>query len=151
MGKKDDQAIARSGDLNTIIGKGSSVEGAMRVENSIRIDGRIKGNVTTTDSLVIGKEGEIDGEIVAKNAIIGGKVKGKISASGKVVLEAKATFQGEIKTARLVIDDGAVFDGQCTMQEDGKMAFQPKLNSNDTKKGFGSFKNDKNSFDDKKK
>lgn len=149
MGKKDDQTIARSGDLNTIIGKGSSVEGAMRVENSIRVDGRIKGNVTTTDSLVIGKEGEIDGEIVAKNAIIGGKVKGKISASGKVVLETKAIFQGEMKTARLVIDDGAVFDGQCTMQEDGKMSFQPKLNLNNQKKGFGGLNSGSGSKDDK--
>lgn len=133
MGKKDDNAIAKSGDLNTIVGKGSSLEGTLKVENSVRVDGRIKGHVATTDSLVIGKEGEIDGEIIAKNAIIGGRVRGKISATGKVVLEAKAFFQGEMKTARLVIDDGAVFDGRCSMQRDGKLPFEPKVNDSPLK------------------
>ena len=133
MGKKDESAIARTGDLNTIVGKGSSLEGTLKVENSIRVDGRIKGHVTTTDSLVIGKEGEIEGEIIAKNAIIGGKVRGKISATGKVVLETKAIFQGEMKTARLVIDDGAVFDGRCSMQRDGKLPFEPKVNGSPLK------------------
>ena len=151
MGKKDDQSIGRSGDLNTIIGKGSTMEGTLRVENSLRVDGRIKGNVTTSDSLVIGKEGEIDGEIIAKNAIIGGKARGKINASGKVVLEAKAFFQGEMKTARLVIDDGAVFDGQCNMQQDGKMPFEPKLNYPNQKQRFGGLSSSSNSKDDKKK
>jgi cytoskeletal protein CcmA (bactofilin family) len=127
LGKKNEDSIARSGDLNTIVGKGSSLEGTLKVENSIRVDGRIKGHVTTTDSLVIGKEGEIEGEIIAKNAIIGGRVRGKISATGKVVLEAKAFFQGEMKTARIVIDDGAVFDGRCSMQKDGKLPFEPKV------------------------
>lgn len=127
MGRKDEDTMAKSGDLNTIVGKGSLLEGTLKVENSIRVDGRIKGDVTTTESLVIGKEGDIDGEIIAKNAIIGGRVRGKISATGKVVLEAKAMFQGEMKTARLVIDDGAVFDGRCSMQKDGKLPFEPKL------------------------
>jgi cytoskeletal protein CcmA (bactofilin family) len=127
LGKKDEQALGRSGELNTIIGKGSSLEGTLKVENSIRVDGKIKGHVTTTDSLVIGKEGDIEGEIIAKNAIIGGRVRGKINATGKIVLEAKAFFQGEMKTSRLVIDDGAVFDGRCSMQKDGKLPFEPKI------------------------
>jgi cytoskeletal protein CcmA (bactofilin family) len=127
LGRKDDATMAKSGDLNTILGKGSSLEGTLKVENSIRVDGRIKGHVTTTESLVIGKEGEIEGEIIVKNAIIGGRVRGKISAVGKVVLETQALFQGEMKTSRLVIDDGAVFDGRCSMQKDGKLPFEPKV------------------------
>lgn len=127
MSKKEDEAIGRSGELNTIIGKGSSLEGTLKVENSIRVDGKIKGHVMTTDSLVIGKEGEIEGEIIAKNAVIGGKVRGKINAAGKTVLEAKAIFLGELKTVRLVIDDGAIFDGRCTMQRDNKGSFEPKF------------------------
>ncbi len=127
MSKKEEDGIARSGDLNTIVGKGSSLEGTLKVENSVRIDGRIKGNLSTTELLVVGKEGEIEGDIIAKNAIIGGRVRGKISATGKVVLESKAVFLGELKTARLVIDDGAIFDGRCSMQRDGKLPFEPKV------------------------
>ena len=117
LGKKEEVTITKSGDLNTLIGKGSKLEGTLVVENSVRIDGIIKGNVSTSDSLVIGKQGEVEGELTAKNAVIGGKVIGKINATGKVILESRAIFHGEMKASRLVIDDGAIFDGQCTMKD----------------------------------
>ncbi len=125
LGKKDEN-FSGSGDLNTLIGKGSVLEGKLNVNSSVRVDGKIKGNVKTGDSLIIGKQGEIEGEIVAKNAVIGGKVTGKINASGKVVLEANAIFKGEMKAARLIIDDGAFFDGQCTMKDDGILTTEVK-------------------------
>ncbi|HHL71102.1 MAG TPA: polymer-forming cytoskeletal protein [Bacteroidetes bacterium] len=115
LGKKDIDDFDRPGDLNTIIGKGTEFDGTLKVQSSIRIDGRVKGKISTTDSLIVGKEGEIDGEVTVKNAIIGGKVKGKIHASGKIVLEAKSYFYGELKTAKLVIDEGAMFEGVCSM------------------------------------
>jgi len=52
--------------------------------------------------------------------VVGGKVSGKINATGKVVLESNAIFKGEMKAARLIIDDGAVFDGQCFMKNSGE-------------------------------
>lgn len=109
----------RSGDLNTIIGKGALIEGTIKVQNSMRLDGKVSGHILTTDSLVVGKEGEITGEVRTKNAIIGGRLNGQIFASGKVVLEARATLAGDIKTAKLTISDGARFDGNVAMSEDG--------------------------------
>ena len=120
LSKRVEQEITKSGTLNTFIGKGSSFEGTLKVEESLRVDGKIKGNVTTSDSLIVGKEGIIEGEIVAKNAVIGGHIKANLSATGKVVLESRATFIGELKTSRLVIDDGAIFDGRCSMQREVK-------------------------------
>jgi len=110
----------KSGDLNTFIGKGSVVEGVVKVQSSLRIDGRLKGQISTTESMVIGQQGEIEGEAKVKNAVVGGKFKGKIFATGKVTLEAKSTFHGELKTSKLVIHEGAVFEGVCSMSEDGK-------------------------------
>lgn len=115
LGKKEMEDFDKGGDLNTIIGKGSIVEGSIKVQSSLRIDGRVKGDITATDSLVIGREGEVEGEIRVKNAIVGGRIKGKVFASGKVVLEAKSSFNGEVKASKLVIDEGAVFDGVCSM------------------------------------
>ena len=127
MALKEHGAESSSTELN-FLGGGTVVEGTIRANNSVRVDGRIKGHVSTTDSLVIGKEGEIDGEIITKNAIIGGRVRAKVNAAGKVVLESNAVFVGELKTSRLVIDDGAVFDGRCSMQKDGKqMTFEGKI------------------------
>lgn len=119
--RKDPNEVDRnSGELNTIIGRGSVIEGTLTVNSSLRVDGKIIGTVQVADSLIVGKDGEIEGEVRVKNAVIGGKVKNKIIASGKVVLEAKSVVHGEVKTARLVIDEGAVFEGKCTMGEDGK-------------------------------
>lgn len=114
LGKKSED-FSNSGNLNTIIGKGSSIDGTLKVNSTLRVDGRVKGNVTTTDSLIIGKDGMINGDVVVRNAIIGGTLKGKLTASGKVILEAKSVFNGELKTTKLVIDEGAVFEGHCSM------------------------------------
>ena len=130
LGKKEMEDFEKSGELNSIIGRGSVIEGNLKVQSSMRVDGRIKGQVQVTDSLVVGKDGEIDGEIRAKNIIVGGRVKGKIFASGKVVLEAKSSFQGELKTSKLVIDDGAVFDGTCSMSDGAKILALPESGEN---------------------
>ena len=125
LGKKEVDEFDRSGDLNTFIGKGTYFEGTVKVQSSIRVDGQIKGRITTSDTLIVGKEGEVDGEVSAKNGIIGGKVRGKIHATGRVMLEAQSLFQGELQTAKLVINEGAFFDGVCSMgQGDGKSAFK---------------------------
>lgn len=120
LGKKEMEDFEKSGDLNTLIGKGSVVEGSVNVQSSMRIDGRLKGKISTTDSIVIGQQGEIEGEAKVKNAVVGGKFKGKIYATGKIVLEAKSTFHGEMKTSKLVIHEGAIFEGVCSMSDDGK-------------------------------
>ncbi|MBN1155184.1 polymer-forming cytoskeletal protein [candidate division KSB1 bacterium] len=120
LGKRSEQEVVKTGNLNTIIGKGSTFEGTMKVEESLRVDGKIKGTVVTTDSIIIGKEGDIEGDVTAKNVVIGGRVKANVNATGKVVLEARAIFIGEMKTTRLVIDEGAVFDGQCSMRKETK-------------------------------
>ena len=135
LGKKDESMISGSGDLNTLIGKGSVLEGKITVSSNVRVDGKIKGDLKTNDSLVIGKQGEIEGEITAKNTVVGGKVVGKINAQGKVVLESNAIFKGEIKAARLVIDDGAVFDGQCTMNNGGNLEPESKKDKQPAKSG----------------
>jgi cytoskeletal protein CcmA (bactofilin family) len=126
LGKKDIVESERSGELNTIIGKGTVIEGLLTVQNSLRIDGRVTGQVHVSDSLVVGKEGEIEGEVKVRNAIIGGRVRNRVLATGKVVLESHATVHGEVKTSKLVIDEGAVFDGNCAMSENGRPLALPE-------------------------
>ena len=104
-------------ELNTIIGKGSYIEGKVNIQNSIRIDGKIKGDITTTGTLTVGPEGEITGNSLVENAVIGGKIKGTLKANSKVILESSSIFVGDLKTQRLTIDEGAVFEGNCQMRE----------------------------------
>ena len=130
LGKKEMNDVNRAGDLNTIIGKGTVVKGSIKVVNSVRIDGKIKGDVTADESVVIGKDGVVEGQVYVKNGIIGGRLDGNISAEGKIVLEANSFFRGEMKTAKLVIDEGAIFEGKCSM------AGEPDKDKNSRPKGL---------------
>ncbi len=115
----------RYGKLNTIVGKGTVVTGDMQIQNSLRVDGKVNGKITVTDTVLVGKEGVVEGEIQAKDILVGGKIRGNVSASGKVLLESNAKVFGDIKASQLVVDEGALFDGQCSMKNEGK----PKENS----------------------
>ncbi len=103
-------------DLN-LIGTGTTVEGKIRTQGSIRIDGKMAGEVYAGENLAIGATGEIEGMVNARNVTVGGKIKGNISAVDKLVLEGKSVVRGDVRAARLVIDEGAVFDGKVSMVE----------------------------------
>jgi cytoskeletal protein CcmA (bactofilin family) len=119
FGNNDMKTSDKSAELNTILGRGSVFDGNIKVEHSLRVDGRLKGDIVTSDTLVIGKDGQVIGNAKVKNLVLGGKFSGTVQASGKVLLESNSTFQGEISTGKLVIDEGAIFEGKCSMQEGG--------------------------------
>ena len=107
------------GAMNTIIGKGTRIEGSMEVAQSLRIDGTFKGQLKATDTLIVGSSGELtDVSVTVKNAIIGGKVKGNITASSKVTLESSSRLEGDLTAKLLVIEEGALFTGNCRSGED---------------------------------
>ena len=102
------------GAMNTIVGKGTRIEGSMEVSQSIRIDGSFKGQLTASDTLIVGATGELTDVVVkVKNAIIGGTVKGNVSASNKVTLENTSRLEGDLSAKLLIIEEGALFSGNC--------------------------------------
>ena len=105
--------------LNTVIGKGSIIEGTLNIANSVRVDGVIKGNLNCAETLILSGEGVIEAEIKVKDAIIGGKVVGNIKADGRVELEANSSVKGDITVKQIVINEGAVFQGNCDMSDAG--------------------------------
>ena len=117
MRGKVNSEFGRGGELNTIVGKGSVVEGDMKIQNSIRVDGKVHGKITATETVVVGREGEVIGEISCKHVMLAGKVQGNVTASGKVILESNASISGDIKASRLVVDEGAYLNGKCCMKD----------------------------------
>jgi cytoskeletal protein CcmA (bactofilin family) len=105
--------------LLTMIGEGTSLEGSIVVPHSIRIDGSLKGKIETSETLTVGENGVIEADIIAKSAIIAGKVVGNLSVEDRVELESQASFIGDLKTRDLVINEGATFHGNCSM-DNGK-------------------------------
>lgn len=126
---KTNTEFGRGGELNSIIGKGTWIQGDMKVQNSVRVDGKIIGNLQASDTVVVGKEGEVEGNIQAKHVLLAGKVKGNIQVPGKVALETKAIVFGDIKASRLVIDEGALFNGKCSMKETEKADEEKSVSS----------------------
>ncbi len=100
-----------------IIGAGTVVEGKIRSQGNVRVDGKLIGEVAASESLAVGVTGEIEGNVTAKNVTIGGKVRGTISATEKIVFEGKSVIRGDIRATRLVIDEGSIFDGRVSMTE----------------------------------
>lgn len=118
--KKSETKIA------TIIGKDSVVEGDFRAAGSVRIDGVIEGNVTVSGNLVVGATGRINGNVEAASAMIGGEINGNVAVTEKTELTSSARVIGDIKTLLIVIDEKAVFQGKCDMnQEEGKARKRP--------------------------
>jgi len=102
------------GAMNTIVGKGTKIEGSMEVSQSIRIDGSFKGSLKATDTLIVGTTGELhEVSVSVKNAIIGGKISGNVVASNKVTLESTSRLDGDLTAKLLVIEEGALFSGNC--------------------------------------
>jgi cytoskeletal protein CcmA (bactofilin family) len=110
------QDMETDGKMNTIIGKDSTFTGTLDVKGPVRVDGKIKGQILCSDTVTIGVGGEVEGEINCKNAAIAGRVQGNILASEKLELQAKAEIIGDLKTRSLVIEQGAVFSGSCSMK-----------------------------------
>ncbi|MBI4546989.1 MAG: polymer-forming cytoskeletal protein [Ignavibacteriae bacterium] len=103
-------------ELN-LISAGTVFEGKLRTPGSVRIEGKIVGEVTATQSVAVGSSGDVEGNVSAKSVTVGGKVKGTVFAQERLELESKAVIRGDIRAAKLVINEGALFDGKCTMSE----------------------------------
>ncbi len=108
--------------IMNVLHKGSTTEGTIQINGTIRIDGKLKGRVETTEKIVIGETGVIDGDLKAKEVNLSGKCKGTITAENLVVLHSSAIFDGDIKCKKLVVEEGVILDGNINMKEKDKNA-----------------------------
>lgn len=102
-------------DEVTNISQGVIIDGKVTSSGSIRIDGRVNGDVVATGTIIVGESGEITGEVAADIINMGGKVSGTLKAKEKITLENKSNLKGDLITKVLVVEAGAIFDGKSTM------------------------------------
>jgi cytoskeletal protein CcmA (bactofilin family) len=107
------------GGLTAFIDQGSEFEGKLSFKDTVRIDGRFRGEISSENTLIVGESGEIEASIHSKNVAISGTVTGDVIASTKVVLHKTARVDGNVETGSLVVEDGAVINGQVTMGKGG--------------------------------
>ncbi|HEU4454829.1 MAG TPA: polymer-forming cytoskeletal protein [Longimicrobium sp.] len=109
-------------DSMSIIGPGMHIVGDIVTDGTVRIEGRIDGTIRAGKAVVVGKEGEVQGEIFTQDAVIGGTVRGSVTAESRLELQATCNIQGQIqaRSQHLQLEEGARFNGQIQMLDGGE-------------------------------
>lgn len=106
----------KDGKLSGFVGAGTVLTGETNFQNMLRVDGHLTGKVASSEgTLIIGSTGQVDADIHVASAIVNGTVNGDITASEKLELGRTAKLVGNVSAPRLVIADGALLEGSCSM------------------------------------
>jgi cytoskeletal protein CcmA (bactofilin family) len=97
------------------IDQGVSLEGTLTVSGTFRIDGHMKGNIISEQTVILGENAKVEGQIEGNRVVIAGRFDGVIFAKGRVEIEPKGVVTGEVHSPCMVIDPGGIFDGRCHM------------------------------------
>ncbi len=130
---KNTSSTFNPNNLN-IINAGTSITGDLMSEGDMRIDGSVKGYVSSKARLVLGATSKVDGDIKAVNLELSGEVNGNIIVTELLVVKDTARINGDIISNKLIIEAGAEFNGKCSMK-DNKNTLK-KINNEDTNKTF---------------
>jgi cytoskeletal protein CcmA (bactofilin family) len=109
----------KSGELNGFLDRGATFKGEMEFEDTMRIDGRFNGRIVSKNELIVGESAHIEGDIHVGRIAISGTVVGKIVADQRVEIHRNGKVFSDIDTPALIIEEGAIFQGNCVMG-DGK-------------------------------
>ena len=102
-------------EINAFLGAGTNYHGKLHFQGAVRIDGNFQGEVVSDGTLVIGQEAMVEGVIKVGQLVLSGNIQGEVEAKNKVVLHKTAHLQGNIRTPVLVVEEGAVLEGQLVM------------------------------------
>lgn len=117
----------RSADRTTVLKEDASFEGKLMFEGTVCVDGKFKGEVFSSGDLAVGSTGIVEGQIEIGAINILGEVRGNIKASRKIVINAPAVVRGDIVAPSLIIEEGAVFEGSCSMGDVKDRTFKSKI------------------------
>ena len=124
--RSDDESTApsatrpRSGDANpaeqhNIIGRSTVIQGTLRSNGNVNVSGTVEGNVEVEGRTMVMPGGVVEGEVASTSAEIAGTVKGRVSVRERLILKATAVIEGDIRTGKLIVEEGATFNGKCEM------------------------------------
>jgi len=115
------QVSAATPNQVNIIAKGTVFEGTLKADSDVSVSGRIIGKLEVSGRAVVAPDGTVEGEIKASNANISGTVLGDLIIAERLLLGSSARVEGTIKTGRLIIEEGATFNGECQMGQPGQI------------------------------
>jgi len=127
--------------VTTLLGKGSEFEGKLSFEGTVRVDGKLAGEIFTDDVLIVGEGAEVNAEVTVGSIVIQGTVRGNITAKRSVEIHSPGRVRGNINTPSLFIEKGVFFDGHCQMDSSGGTSDSPPSPRHGGKKSASSSSN----------
>lgn len=111
-----DKKSSQTDDDNfTFLGKGVEFKGVVNFDGTVRIDGKLEGEIHTTGTLIVGEFAVVKGIISAGTLLTSGKINGTVTATEKIQILKQGVLIGDIRTPAIAIEDGAHFHGMCDM------------------------------------
>ena len=118
--KKNEPIITEQGLIKTVLGEGTSFSGTLVFEKPLQISGEFEGEIFSDGYLFISNTAKVRANIKAETVVVAGEVTGNVTAMKKLEMLETGRIIGNIKTAKLQIADGVVFDGNCEMIQSDK-------------------------------
>lgn len=115
MFNKEKTNVIPGGGSATLVSAGTTLTGDLNSENDLRIDGTIKGNVSSSSKIIIGATGFVEGNITGLQSDIAGRVAGNIDVKELLQLRELCNVEGNISAGKLQVEPTAIFNGKCTM------------------------------------
>ncbi len=115
--KPDRKPSVKRGDLTGFIDEGSEIEGKYTFTGTVMVNGKFQGEISSTDTLIIGEKAVINANIRAGSVVISGEVVGNVTAAERVELKGSARVFGDLEAPVVVVEEGVLFEGRCRMSK----------------------------------
>lgn len=118
--------MAKTENPETIVSAAMRIEGELKSNGNIKIDGSVTGKVQTSQDLIIGPNAQIEADLIATNAVIAGMVKGNVTIKNSLLILETGKLLGNISCMNLGVREGAYFSGACRMAEPKQTELMPE-------------------------
>jgi len=113
----EDPLVAKYGRIRSALGAGTVIQGKLSFDTPVRIDGKLSGEIFSSEALIIGASGNVDAQVEVRALVVSGTVRGKIVAKERIELLAGGKIEGSIVSPSFRMEEGAVFNGKCAMSQ----------------------------------
>ncbi len=113
--KESKKMQAELSNSSNIIGKGTTISGNIESFGNVRVEGKVEGDIKTKSKASFGDSAVVIGNVLAQNADVSGEIKGVIEVQEVLTLRPSAVIHGDVITGKLIIEEGAIFNGSCKM------------------------------------
>ncbi|MBN2382288.1 polymer-forming cytoskeletal protein [bacterium] len=107
-------------EITAFIGQGAVLKGTLSFEGTVRIDGNLEGEITSSGNLIVGPDAVVEADITIGSIYVSGKIVGSVHAKDQIVLHNTAKVYGNLFTPSLIMAEGVFFQGNCQMEENIK-------------------------------